>query len=311
MQSALGGISTIWVVIGVGWLIAHLRLVNTEGRRLMALLAFTVGSPALLFAMVSRASLDHLFSRTVIVSAIAVVVVGGVAIVLARWVLRGSVGDTVIAFMASAYTNAANFGLPVAIALLGDATWMAPILLMQVALLMPVCLAILDSHTARAAGTKLSPWRYLSLPFRNPITIGILLGLAVNLLGIQMPAWVMRPVDMIGGIAVPLMLLAFGVSLRLDPLPGCGEHQVQTWAVVALKTVAHPVAAWGIGTAFGLTGPELYAVTVLGALPAAQNVHVIATRYDQSELMARDAVFWSTILSVGTLLGIAALLGGT
>ncbi len=309
MQSALGGISTIWVVIGVGWLIAHLGLVNGEGRRLMAMLAFTVGSPALLFAMVSRASLDHLFSTTVIVSALAVAIVGGIAILLARFVFRGSVGDTVIAFMASAYTNAANFGLPVALALLGDATWMAPILLMQVAVLMPICLAILDSHTARAAGTKLSAWRYLSLPFRNPITIGILLGLAVNLSGLELPGFVMRPIDMIGAISVPLMLLAFGVSLRLDPLPGRGKHQARTWVVVALKTVAHPAVAWALGTAFGLTGHELYAVTILGALPAAQNVHVIATRYDQSELTARDAVFWSTILSVGTLLVIAALLG--
>ena len=45
MQGAIGGISTIWVVIGVGWLIAHLGLVNQGGRRLMSVLAFTVGSP--------------------------------------------------------------------------------------------------------------------------------------------------------------------------------------------------------------------------------------------------------------------------
>lgn len=309
MQNALSGISTIWIVIGVGWVIAHLRLVTTEGRRLMSMLAFTVGSPALLFAMVSRASLDHLFSRTVIVSAVAVVVVGAIAVVLAVTVFRGGTANAVISFMASAYTNAANFGLPVAIALLGDATWMAPILLMQVAVLMPICLAILDGRRARAEGRQLSVGRYLGLPFRNPITVGILLGLAVNLTGITPAQWLMRPIDMIGGISVPLMLLAFGVSLRLDRLPGRGAHPVQTWTVVVLKTFAHPFVAWALGVAMGLTGPELYAVTVLGALPAAQNVHVIATRYDQSELMARDAVFWSTIASVGTLLVIAALLG--
>ena len=311
MAGALGGISTIWIVIGVGWLIAHRGLVDTRGRRLMSMLAFSVGSPALLFAMVSRASLDHLFSATVIVSALAILVTGGVALVLARFVFRGGVGDNVVTFMASAYTNAANFGLPVALALLGDATWMAPILLMQVAVLMPVCLAVLDAQAARATGTALAPARYLILPFRNPITLGILAGLVCNLTGLALPEWVMRPVSMIGDISVPLMLLAFGVSLRLDPLPGKGEHQGQTWTVVALKTVGHPLAAWLIGVTCGLTGQDLYAVVVLGALPAAQNVHVIATRYHQSELMARDVVFWSTIASVGTLLVIAALLGGS
>lgn len=308
VHSALEGISTIWIVIGVGWLIAHLGLVTADGRRLMAMLAFNVGSPALLFAMVSRASLDHLFSSTVIVSALAVAVVGGSGILIARFVFHGTVEDAVIAFMTSAYTNSANFGLPIAIALLGDATWMAPILLLQVAILMPACLAILDGSTARAAGTKLTVGRYLSLPVRNPITIGILAGLAVNLANVRLPDWAMRPVDMIGAISVPLMLLAFGVALRLDPMPGRSPNQAETWTVVALKVACHPLAAWALGTAFGLSGHDLYAVTVLGALPAAQNVHVIATRYRQNELVARDAVFWTTILSVGGLLVITALL---
>ena len=64
-----------------------------------------------------------------------------------------------------------------------------------------------------------------------------------------------------------------------------------------------------VGRSFGLTGADLYAVVVLGALPAAQNVHVIATRYAESELLARDVVFWSTILSVASLLVVAATLG--
>ncbi|HHU38519.1 MAG TPA: AEC family transporter [Propionibacterium sp.] len=309
MQTAFSGIATIWVVIGVGWLIAHLGLVNQPGRRLMAVLAFSVGSPALLFSLVAQASLDHLFSRTVIVSALAVVVAGAAYLLLARLVFRTNLPGTVVGFMASSYTNAANFGLPVALALLGDATWMAPILLMQVGIVMPACLAILDVAAARDQGRTLSLRRYLLLPFRNPITIGILLGLAVNLTGLALPADLMRPIDMIGAIAVPLMLLAFGVSLRLDPLPGRGEHNVEAWTTVALKIVLHPLAAWLIGRAFGLTGHELFAVAVLGALPAAQNVHVIATRYERAELLARDAVFWSTILSVGSLLTIAAWLG--
>lgn len=309
MQAAFSGISTIWVVIGVGWLVAHLGLVNQPGRRLMAVLAFSVGSPALLFSLVAQASLEHLFSRTVIVSALALSGAGLVYLALARLVFRTNLPGTVVGFMSSSYTNAANFGLPVALALLGDATWMAPILLMQVGVIMPTCLAILDVAAARDEGRRLSLRRYLLLPFRNPITIGILLGLAVNLTGLALPAEVMAPIDMVGAIAVPLMLLAFGVSLRLDPLPGRGEHNAEAWTTVLLKIVLHPLLAWLIGLGFGLTGHELFAVAVLGALPTAQNVHVIATRYERAELLARDAVFWSTIGSVGSLLAVAALLG--
>ena len=42
MLAAVTGISTIWVVIGVGWLIGHLGIVDSPGRRLMSLLAFSL-----------------------------------------------------------------------------------------------------------------------------------------------------------------------------------------------------------------------------------------------------------------------------
>lgn len=309
MTDAFAGISTIWVVIGVGWLVAHLGLADHKGRKLMALLAFNVGSPALLFVLVARASLDHVFSMTVVVSAIAVAATGALYLLLARLLVKPKLGAAVTGFVASSYTNAANFGLPVAIALLGDATWMAPILLMQVAVIMPIWLALLDVAGARATGARLGLVRYLTLPLRNPITIAILAGLLVNLVELRIPDPVWAPIEMVGGIAVPLMLMAFGVSLRLDPLPGGGPHSGHSWLTVALKVVAHPLLAWLVGLMFGLSGTELYAVVVLGALPAAQNVHVVATRYNESELLARDSVFWSTILSVGSLLAIAALLG--
>lgn len=310
MLAAVTGISTIWVVIGVGWLIGHLGIVDSPGRRLMSLLAFSVASPMLLFSLVSKADLGHLFSTTVVVSTLAVAVAGGAYLLLNALWLRRSAGAATVGFMLSSYTNAANFGLPVALALLGDATWMAPILLLQVAVIQPACLVIFDVARARELGRTVRPARYVTLPVRNPITVGILLGLAVNLLHIPLPDAVTQPVSMIAATAVPLMLLAFGVSLRLDPLPGRGPHLTEMWWTVALKVVLHPLAAWLIGAyAFGLTGLPLYAVTVLGALPSAQNVYVMATRYEQRELLARDSVFWSTILSVPVLLVVSALLG--
>lgn len=309
MLSALGGISTIWLVIAVGWLIAHLRLVDAGGRRLMSLLAFSVGSPALMFGLLSRASLAHVFSRTVVVNALAALAAGLAYLVVARSLLRPTAEESVIGYLASSYTNASNFGLPIAIALLGDATWTAPVLLMQVGLVLPLCIALLDVLAARRSGVRLTWSRYASLPFRNPITVGILAGLAANLLHVRVPRPVMASVDMIGQTSVPLMLLAFGISLRLDPLPGRGPHLAHAALTIGLKTVGHPLAAWLIGTALGLTGAELYGVVVLAALPAAQNVYITATRYDRGELLARDAVFWTTIASVPVLLVVAELLG--
>lgn len=309
MLGALGGISNIWVVIGVGWLIAHVGVVGQSGRRLMAILAFTVASPALLFGMMARASLEHVFSMTIVVSVLAILATGVLYLVLARALFRPGLGGLVIGCMASMYTNAANFGIPIALALLGDATWAAPILLMQVVVIMPIILGLLDVARMREEGQRLSLGHYLVLPFRNPLTVGMAGGLLVNVTGIDLPAPVWAPIDTVAGMAVPLMLMAFGISLRLDPVPGRGEHSPHAWTAVTLKTVIHPLIAYLLGLAFGMSGHDLYAVVVLAALPSAQNVYVIATRYRESELLARDSVFWSTFLSIGSLLAIAALLG--
>ena len=110
-------------------------------------------------------------------------------------------------------------------------------------------------------------------------------------------------------MAIPMLLMAFGVSLWLSPLPGKGPHSFELWVTMAIKLLLMPLAAIGIGMLFGLARHELFAVAVIAALPTAQNVFVISARYRVREMLARDAVFWSTILTVPTIVAISALLG--
>ncbi len=300
MQAALSGYLTIWSVIGVGWVVAHFRVLNENHRRMLARLAFTIASPALLFSLVARANLSHLFSTTLVVSALAIVLGAVVYLVLARVVLgRGDLPGRVVGTLCSVYTNAGNLGLPVAAYVLGDMTWMAPIMLIQVGVMQPAAMALLDLAAARAEGRTLSWARYVTLPFRNPITVGTLAGLALNALGIQLPDLVWQPVEMVGQLAVPAMLIAFGVSLRLDPLPGRGPHAGELAMIAPIKVLVHPAIAFCLGAwVFRLATPDLLAVTVIAALPTAQNIYLISSRYHVRTLLARDAIFVSTIASI-------------
>jgi predicted permease len=49
-------------------------------------------------------------------------------------------------------------------------------------------------------------------------------------------------------------------------------------------------------------------VTVIAALPTAQNVFTVAVRYGTGVVLARDSIFITTILAVPALVLIAALL---
>ena len=59
---------------------------------------------------------------------------------------------------------------------------------------------------------------------------------------------------------------------------------------------------------YGLVGHDLLAVTVIAALPTAQNVFTLAMRYERGVILARDTIFVATLLSVPVILGITWLL---
>ena len=210
-----------------------------------------------------------------------------------------------IGSLASGYVNGNNIGLPVSLYVLGDASSSAPVILLQLVVLAPIALTILDLTTSG----KVSVRRILLQPVRNPLIIGSALGLLVAVTGIELPDPVMAPFELVGAAAVPVVLLGFGMSLHGSrPLaPGTERRDVVVASI--LKLAVMPVAAWALGHfVFGLTGHLLFVVTVLAALPTAQNVFTYAQRYQRGVILARDAVLITTALSIVVLVIVAALL---
>ena len=312
MQGVLTGFVTIGAVIGLGILLAHLRVLDAASQSLLVRLSFFVASPALMVTVLSEADISRVFSANLLASVISVVVAASGYLLLARLVWRRTAGDTVIGTFATAYVNAGNLGLPIAAYVLGDASLIAPMLLTQLLVLQPVGLAMLDMVTFRGRAS-ITRWqqilRIFSRIVRNPLTVGSLVGLLLSVSGLQLPALIADPLHLVAGIAVPAMLLAYGVSLRLGPLPGAGEPPVQVGSIVALKLLVQPSCAYLAARLLGLDGLDLLAVTVIAALPTAQNVFTLAVRYSAGVTLARDCIFVSTILSVPVLIVIAALLG--
>ena len=311
MQGVVTGFVTIGAVIGLGFLLAHIKFLDVNGQRLLIRIAFFVASPALMVTVLSRTDVSRLFSANLVASITSVAVASGVFILLARLVWRRSASETVIGTFASAYVNAGNLGLPIAAYVLGDASLIAPMLLTQLVVLQPLGLVVLDFTTRPMEGVSRGRrvLSVLSRIVRNPLSVGSLLGVVLSVLGVSLPPPIFEPLQLIGGMAVPAMLIAYGVSLRLGPLPGSGEPAVQIAGIVALKLLLQPAIAYLMAQhVLHLDAHEVFAVTVIAALPTAQNVFTIAVRYRTGEILARDTIFCSTILSVPVIVALTALL---
>lgn len=305
MVGVLIGFAIIAVVITVGYLIGRFDILGQGADRVLARIVFFVLAPALLFTVLAEADVHQLFSQVLPISAAVATLNIVIYAVVALVIWRRAVPETVIGSLASGYVNGNNIGLPVSLYVLGDASSSAPVILLQLVVLAPIALTILDLTTSG----KVSVRRILLQPVRNPLIIGSALGLLVAVTGIELPDPVMAPFELVGAAAVPVVLLGFGMSLHGSrPLaPGTERRDVVVASI--LKLALMPVAAWALGHfVFGLTGHLLFVVTVLAALPTAQNVFTYAQRYQRGVILARDAVLITTALSVIVLVIVAALL---
>lgn len=305
MGGVLIGFAIIAVVILTGYLIARFGLIGPEAHQVLSRLAFFVLSPALLFTVLAEADLHALFSRQLPVAAVSAVVPMAAFLVVALAVWRRKVPEATIGALSSGYLNANNIGIPVAAYVVGDAAASAPVILLQLIVFAPIALTVLDVTTSG----RVSVGRILSQPVRNPLIIGSLLGLVVALADIELPEPVLAPFELVGAAAVPIILINFGMSLhgrRLLDAPGSRRDVV---LAVSLKLVAMPLLAWAVGRfVFGLDGHALFVAVVLAALPTGQNVFNYAQRYRRGEVLARDAVLLSTLLSLPVIVLVAALL---
>ncbi|AOS63489.1 AEC family transporter [Actinoalloteichus hymeniacidonis] len=308
MNGVLEGFFVIGIVIAVGYVVGRAGVLGPSATQTLSRTAFFVATPALLFVTLAHADVAAVFSSALIVTGVtsSLACLLFVPIGLLR---KRPAGEIAIGSMASGYVNAGNLGLPIAAYALGDAAEVAPVLLFQLAVLTPVFTTILDILTERANGTRPALLRTLTAPLRNPIAVATVAGLIVSGFGIDLPAPVLAPVELIANMAVPGMLLAFGISLHGSSRPGGSkEGAILLTSVVLIKNVLHPLLGLLCGLILGLDGPALLAVVVCAALPTAQNVFGYAVRFDQGVTLARDSALISTILSMPVMILLVALL---
>lgn len=305
MSGVLVGFSIIGFVILVGYIVELLGVIGLGAGLVLNRMAFFVAAPALLFTVLSVADVRVLFSTFLLTTLCSVAVGATLYLLIARVFFHTPMAETVLGAASSSYVNANNIGLPVALYVLGSARYVAPVLLLQLLVLAPLVLGLLDVSTRG----RLSVRAILTQPLRNPMILASVAGALVAATGIVVPATVMAPLELLGGAAIPMMLLAFGMSLHGERLLRAGSGRKRVVAASVIKVAVMPVVAYLFGRfVFELDAAELFAVVTIAALPTAQNIFNFAARYDRGVVVTRDTVLVTTIVSVPVLLVIAVLL---
>ena len=297
MSGVLEGFTVIFVVIALGYLLAHLKVLGEHGQFVLSRLVFFVATPALLFVTLANSDLSVILSPVLAVAGTTALLVGTIYFVIAKLALKRTVPDATVGALASSYVNAANLGIPIAVFVLGDANFVAPLLLFQIMVYTPIAVTILDVSTEIE---KVSVLKTVTTPFRNPIVLAGAAGLVLSITGFELPEALMQPFQLVGNASVPGALLAFGLSLYGARVLQKGISPRRDVALATVfKMALQPLLGYLMARfVFGLDGHDLFAIVVVSALPTAQNVFVFASRYQRGVVLARDTAFVTTLVSI-------------
>jgi len=132
----------------------------------------------------------------------------------------------------------------------------------------------------------------------NPLLVACVLGLAINLSGIELPQSVMDLMLIIGRGALGVTLMCVGAGLDLKAI---SARPVLMAVAVAVKLLVAPLVFIGIGLAFGLSGMHLAVLAICGAAPSPPAAYILTRE------MGGDPRFMAGHITATTLLSAIAI----
>ncbi|MFK8067973.1 MAG: AEC family transporter [Gammaproteobacteria bacterium] len=220
--------------------------------------------PALLFAVLTRHAAQAGFYLDLALAAILVVIGSG----LITWPITKLLKiDPKTLCPPMMFVNAGNMGLPLMVMAFGEQAFPAAVVVFLIGNFLHISLGsyILDHRS------------HILDVITSPMMIAVMLAILVSVLGITLPATVMKPIELLGQICVPLMLFSLGVRLA--------DVNFSDWRLGILATILCPL----VGTLlvlillpfFEMTKTQQGVLFMFGALPPAVLNFMFAEHYDQ------------------------------
>ncbi|UCC16447.1 MAG: AEC family transporter [Dehalococcoidales bacterium] len=141
-------------------------------------------------------------------------------------------------------------------------------------------------------------WRgALKEVLKIPPIYAAVLGLILNMLEVDVPELITTPLNIIGLMAVPLVLLVLGNNLS--------KIKITSVPTTLLASFLRIGVGLGFGflavTIFDLTGVLRAVVILNSAMPAAVNAAIIATKYDSESDLVSSVIFVTTVASLAVI----------
>lgn len=135
---------------------------------------------------------------------------------------------------------------------------------------------------------------------KNPIIIGILLGIPFSVLGVKFPPIIDKTVSSIAQTATPIALIAIGAGFE-------GRKAVKkikpTVICTFIKLIGQAALFLPLAVAMGFRNQELMAILIMLASPSTVSGYIMAKNMHNDGVLASSIIVLTTMLSAVTLTG--------
>lgn len=220
--------------------------------------------PALIFSVLSGKDFQ-IQNYLGLISATVIIVLGSGLIVLPLLKFIGVSARTFLPPMM--FNNTGNMGIPLLVLAFGETALPAAVAIFVTVNLLHFTLGLyfLDRNASILGVLK------------EPIVITVLAGLAFSHFQIQIPAMLAVPIEMLGQVSIPLMLVALGIRLADVNLKGLKVGVLGA----LLCPVSGMVLAYALAPWFELSVQEWGILLVFAAMPPAVLNFMLAEKYQQ------------------------------
>lgn len=292
----------IFIVVFAGYFAARRGIMGRDSIRAFTSFVFYFCLPLMLFHNLANAPVSEDFnSHYVMAYALASLIMYFLAYALARWGFHRSPPEQAVQGLAASFGHTVFMTIPIAAALYGEASLLPVALLIAVEMgvIVPLAIVLLEIERSEVRNFGGAATKAIRSVVTSPIILSILAGIAVALLGIELPEILDGIVNLVRGATIPAALYAIGASLAgLSFSQRIGE----TGSMVIGKILIYPFVVFLIMSTVPDLSPQWRNIAIIAAAtPIGASVYLVASTYDTFVERVSSATLISTILSTVTL----------
>lgn len=287
----------VFLMAGAGAAVRVFRKISVEPISYVTLYIF---SPCLAFHSLANTTLPR---EELIKIALFAGVLATLTYLLSVIVARGMKLDreTKSAFLlTNLFMNSGNYGLPVAIFAFGQEGLDRALVFFVAQFALAGTLAVFI-----ASSSQLNVKSSLISIMRVPLIYASVAGVAVNLLGVDLPILLGGPIEILGDAAVPSMLIVLGIQLAE---PFSIGRPIVLFATCFIRLIVAGGIAYILTLVFGFGDVTQKVLIVIASMPTAVLTIIVATEFKVRPNFVTSTVVVSTLVSLFTLTMILSLI---